>query len=82
MTPNVSVVVDGVPHVVPSDITLAAALLNVGVAAFRRDTERSPRGPVCGMGSCFECRVTVDGIQNVRACLQAVRDGMAVETGG
>lgn len=80
MTPNVTIVVDGVPHPVPGDITLAAALLNIGVAAFRRDLAGNARGPVCGMGSCFECRVVVDGVRNVRACLTLVQDGMSVES--
>jgi sarcosine oxidase subunit alpha len=81
VTPDVNVVVDGVPHPVPADITLAAALLNLGVTAFRRDLLRLPRAPLCGMGTCFECRVTIDGIRGSRACLEPVRDGMQVETG-
>lgn len=81
MTPSIVITVDGVPHPVPADITLAAALLNLGVAAFRRDLDGNARGPVCGMGTCFECRVAVDGVRNVRSCLTPVRDGMSVETG-
>jgi sarcosine oxidase subunit alpha len=81
MTPDVRIVVDGVPHHVPPDITLAAALLNLGVTAFRRDVRREARAPLCGMGTCFECRVTVDGVHNTRACLEPVREGMSVECG-
>jgi len=81
MTPNVNIVVNGVPYPVPADNSLAAALLNIGITAFRRDRDGNARGPVCGMGTCFECRVTVDGVPNVRACLASVRDGMSVETG-
>lgn len=82
MTPDVTIVVDGVPHRVAGDIALAAALLNLGVTAFRCDLHGQGRAPLCGMGTCFECRVTIDGIRNSRACLEAVRDGMHVETGG
>jgi sarcosine oxidase subunit alpha len=32
----------------------------------------------CGIGHCFECRVTVDGIPDVRSCLVEVREGMRV----
>ena len=81
MIPHVTITVNGVPHPVPADITLAAALLNIGVTAFRRDRDGNARGPVCGMGTCFECRVVVDGVANVRACLAPVRDGMSVESG-
>jgi D-hydroxyproline dehydrogenase subunit gamma len=82
MIADVGIVVNGVPHRVPADVTLAAALLNLDVTAFRRDLRQEPRGPLCGMGTCFECRVTVDGVRNTRACLEPVRDGMSVESGG
>jgi len=80
VTPNVTVNVNGVPYPVPADVTVAAALLNIGVTTFRRDLDGLARGPVCGMGTCFECRVVVDGVANVRACLAPVRDGMSIET--
>lgn len=80
MSTDVTIIVDGVPHPVAPDITVAVALLNIGVMAFRRDAAHLARGPVCGMGSCFECRVTVDGVANVRACLEPVRDGMSVQS--
>jgi aerobic-type carbon monoxide dehydrogenase small subunit (CoxS/CutS family) len=81
MIDNVTIIINGVPHPVAADITLAAALLNLGVTAFRRDLTGNARGPVCGIGTCFECRVTVDGVTNVRACLELVRDGMSVQSG-
>jgi sarcosine oxidase subunit alpha len=34
------------------------------------------------MGTCHECRVTVDGVPHRRACLEIVREGMEVQTGG
>src|SRR5262249_21284850 len=39
------------------------------------------RGVLCAMGVCFECRVTIDGVAQRRACMETVRDGMAIETG-
>lgn len=81
MSAAVTIVVDGVPRRVNADATLAASLFAVGIIAFRRDLDGRPRAPLCGMGSCFECRVSVDGVANVRACLEPVRDGMLVETG-
>jgi D-hydroxyproline dehydrogenase subunit gamma len=78
---DITIVVDGVPRRVSGNATLAAAMLGAGVFRFRRDADGAPRAPLCGMGSCFECRVTVDGVRDVRACLAAVRDGMQVETG-
>ena len=61
--------------------SLATALLAAGVRAFRRTRSRAPRGPVCNMGVCFECVVTVDGAPGVRACATPVSEGMRVETG-
>lgn len=80
MTADCTIVVDGEPRRVPSGTSLAAALLGLGVAAFRRDTDGRPRAPVCGMGTCFECRVAVDGRSGVRACLVTVHEGMQVMT--
>lgn len=79
--PDVTITVDGVPHRVAGDLTLAAALLNLGVTAFRRDQQQRVRAPLCGMGTCYECRVAVDGVRNTRSCIEPVREGMQVETG-
>lgn len=77
---ELSIVVDDRRASVPSGITVAAALLNLGVASFRRSVSGEPRGPVCGMGVCFECRVTIDSRPQQRACLVAVADGMHIRT--
>jgi len=61
--------------------SVAAALLDAGVTALRVSPTGEHRAPVCGMGVCFECRVTIDGVPHQRACLRAVRDGMSVVTG-
>ncbi len=29
----------------------------------------APRGLYCGIGHCFECRLTIDGVRDQRACL-------------
>ena len=78
MSASLRIMVNGTPHSVPGGVTLAAALLNAGHSAFRRSVQGEPRGPVCGMGICFECRVTIDGVPGRRACLELVRDGMVV----
>lgn len=82
MPATVRILVNGVPHDVPGAVSLAAALLNAGHAAFRRSVNGEPRGPVCGMGTCHECRVTIDGTTGRRACLEPVREGMEVVLDG
>ena len=44
----------------------------------RTSVSGEARGPLCGMGACFECRVTIDGEPHRRACLETVREGMDV----
>lgn len=62
--------------------TIAAALLANGVRTLRLQEEKgTPRGFYCNIGHCFECRVTVDGKQGVRACLTLVEEGMEVLSG-
>ncbi len=61
--------------------TIAAALLSAGVRTFRLSPKtHQPRSLYCGMGVCYECLVTVDGVHGVRACLTPVSEGMHVET--
>jgi D-hydroxyproline dehydrogenase subunit gamma len=76
----VTISADGRSVRVPSGVTVAAALLELGVAAFRRSVSGEPRAPLCGMGTCYECRVTIDGAAHRRACLVTVADGMHVAT--
>jgi sarcosine oxidase subunit alpha len=78
----VTITVDGMVMRVPPGITVAAALLDSGVRAFRRSPRGDARAPLCGMGICFECRVTIDGVPHRRACLETVADGMQVRTAG
>lgn len=63
-------------------MTVAAALHDSGQARLRASVTGEPRGVLCAMGICFECRVTIDGIANRRACLVLCRPGLEVETGG
>lgn len=62
-------------------VCLAAAMMNAGIVAFRVSVGGEARGPLCGMGICFECRVTVSGVPHQRACLIACEPGLTVETG-
>jgi sarcosine oxidase subunit alpha len=61
--------------------SVASALIDAGVTEFRASPTGEARMPVCGMGICFECRVTIDGTAHQRACMVAVRSGMTVITG-
>ena len=67
---------------VPAGISVAAALLDLGVMGFRRSVRGELRAPLCGMGTCYECRVTIDGVAHRRSCLVPVAEGMRITTGG
>lgn len=73
--------VDGEPASAPIGTSLAAALLQSGRLRLRTSCTGQGRGPLCGMGTCYECLVLVDG-RTVRACLEPVRPGMEVRTHG
>jgi D-hydroxyproline dehydrogenase subunit gamma len=74
------IVINGKHIVVAPGVTVAAAVLSSGEAAFRRSVQGEPRGPLCGMGICYECRVTIDGELHARSCQILCRDGMVIET--
>ena len=62
--------------------SIAAALLANGERTLRHHEESgAPRGIYCNIGHCYECRISVDGKQGVRACLTPLREGMHVESG-
>jgi sarcosine oxidase subunit alpha len=64
---------------VPDGANVAAAIARV-VDRFRRSRGGGPRAPLCGMGVCFECRVTIDGNAHALACMTPAREGMQVRT--
>ncbi len=78
--PMITLSLNGRPVAVPAGTLVAAALAQAGFTRFRRSVLREPRGPLCGMGTCFECRVTINGQPHQRSCLTLCEDGMTVET--
>jgi predicted molibdopterin-dependent oxidoreductase YjgC len=82
MPETVTIVVNGVSVTMPAGSMVAAAILKTGTHAFRRSATGEARGPLCGMGICFECRVTIDGDEHCRSCQTLCKDGMDVRTDG
>ena len=80
MSDRVTLLVNGNQVEVPSHATVAVAVLIAGQMTFRHSVLGEVRAPLCGMGVCFECRVTIDGDSNVRSCQLPVRNGMVVRT--
>lgn len=82
MPETITLVVNGTTVSMPEGSMVSAAVLKSGVVAFRRSVSGEVRGPLCGMGICFECRVTIDGERHSRSCQTLCRDGMEVRTDG
>jgi sarcosine oxidase subunit alpha len=80
MPERVAVLVNGVRVEVPCGATVAVAILIADQLTFRHSVLGEARAPLCGMGICFECRVTIDGRPNTRSCQMLVREGMTVWT--
>jgi predicted molibdopterin-dependent oxidoreductase YjgC len=77
---TVEILANGKTLQVAPGITVAAALMNAGISAFRTSVKGEPRGPLCGMGICQECRVTIDDLPHQRSCQVLVTPGMRVAT--
>ncbi len=76
----VKIEVNGKPLQVVAGTVLAAAIAQAGIEVFRRSVSGQPRAPVCGMGICMECCVTVNGQPHRRSCQTLCEDGMEVRT--
>jgi sarcosine oxidase, subunit alpha len=60
--------------------TIGSALFAGGRRIFSRSFKyHRPRGLVCCTGHCPNCMMTVDGVPNVRVCVEPARDGAKVE---
>ena len=79
MNVTITITINGQPCRVPAGTVVAAAIAQTGLARFCRSVTGEPRAPLCGMGICHECRVTIDGRRQL-ACQTVCRDGMRIDT--
>ena len=79
MLNSILLLINKKPVVVPELTTVAAAITMAG-AACRISVTGEPRGPLCGMGICLECRASIDGVVHQRTCQIVCRPGMDVRT--
>jgi len=75
----IEITLDGHVLEVAPGTTVAAALYLGGNGSSRTSVSGERRAPLCGMGICQECRVTIDG-QRRLACQTICITGMSVET--
>ena len=59
--------VNGTEVRVTAETSVAAAMI-MARQPCRTSVKGEPRGPLCGMGICMECRATVNGQKHQRTC--------------
>lgn len=69
---------DGRPIAAREGQSVAAALIAAGERCLRIDEAGQPKGAVCGIGVCWECRCSIDGSADIRACMTPAQPGMRV----
>ncbi|NUT76087.1 (2Fe-2S)-binding protein [Pseudomonas sp. C1C7] len=72
-------ILDGRALRVAEGTTVAAALALGGDGCSRTSVSGQRRAPLCGMGICQECRVTINGRRRL-ACQTLCQDDMQVQT--
>lgn len=89
---NHKILGDYTPHIVPfqwNNVTyygdegesVTSALLANDIRTIRHhEKDGKPRGLYCNIGHCSECRCTVDGIPNQRACLTQLKRQMDIKS--
>ena len=79
MPSEFNVRVNGASVSVPEGATVAVAMIIAGQPC-RSSVTGEPRGPLCGMGICFECRAVVNGMPHSRTCQLLCTPDMEVQT--
>ena len=80
MTQPLSLMINGNRHTAKPGSTVLVALNDAGIVVTRTSVSGDARAPLCGMGVCFECRVTVNGRPQTRACMMLIENNMDVMT--
>ena len=79
---QISVTINNMPVIAYEGELVSTVLLEEGIHVFQiKHKSGNPSGIYCGMGICYECLVTIDGVPNTRACQTSVAEGMIIETG-
>ncbi|WP_458527049.1 (2Fe-2S)-binding protein [Onishia taeanensis] len=79
-TEEIEIWLEGRPQRVPATLNAAAAVLWLsGAKGYRAHAPGGSRAPLCMMGVCHECLMTIDGAPNRQGCLVPVAEGMRLE---
>ena len=77
----ITITFNGIQYQAYEGESIAAALLANNIRTLRYTEKlKKPRGIYCGIGHCYECRVTVNGHRSVRACITPVENKMYIHS--
>jgi D-hydroxyproline dehydrogenase subunit gamma len=76
---NIRLTINDVAITVAPGTMVVAAIVMSG-APTRTSVTGESRGPLCGMGICFECRATINGVAHQKSCQMLCEPGMDVRT--
>ena len=76
----IAITVDGETVTGFAGQSVAGVLLAAGWLSWRTTRSGAPRGVFCGIGACFDCLLTVNGVADVRACRRRAADGDEIRT--
>ena len=81
MKKQIKININGIETTVYKGDSVLASLVASGYKILKKSRKLNEnRGPVCGMGVCYECQVTINGVPNQRACMKEVEEEMTVLT--
>ena len=76
---NITIKINGKETTACQGDTVLASLVASGHKILKKSRKLNEnRGPLCGMGVCYECQVTINGVPNQRACMAEVEDEMMI----
>lgn len=77
---QIKIFVNGKEEVAFRGESVLAALIAAGYKSIKKSPVlKESRGGLCGMGVCFECIARVNGVPNVRTCMELVKDKMEIQ---
>ncbi|MER7011613.1 (2Fe-2S)-binding protein [Saccharopolyspora sp. NPDC000359] len=75
------IVFDGRPLPAVPGQSVGSVLAGAGIRSWRTTrVHQRPRGLFCGIGVCYDCLITVNGVPNQRACLVPAQPGMTLRS--
>ncbi len=81
MPERITLHINGQALTVAAGTSVAAAIALTASPITRISVRGAPRAPLCGMGVCQECRVTIDGRAHQLACQTLCATGMQILAG-